>query len=31
LSTAAGKLDRVGVEYVSADDKFGIIALMRGY
>ena len=31
LSTAAGKLDRVGVEYVSVDDKFGVIALMRGY
>jgi len=31
LSTGAGKLDRVGVEYVSVDDKFDIIALMRGY
>jgi len=31
LSTAAGKLDRVGVEYVSIDDKFDVIALMRGY
>jgi len=31
LSTAAGKIDRVGVEYVSADDKFDVIALMRGY
>ncbi len=31
LSTIAGKIDRVGVEYVSADDKFDVIALMRGF
>ncbi len=31
LSTAAGKIDRVGVEYHSTDDKFDVIALMRGY
>ena len=31
LSTAAGQLDRIGVEYVSVDDKFDVIALMRGY
>jgi len=31
LSTVAGKIDRVGVEYVSVDDKFDVIALMRGY
>jgi len=31
LSTAAGKLDRVGVEYHLTDDKFDVIALMRGY
>jgi hypothetical protein len=31
LSTAAGKLDRVGVEYVAVDDKFDVIALAKGY
>ncbi len=31
LSTVAGKLDRIGVEYSFADDKFDVIALMRGY
>ena len=31
LSTAANKLDRVGVEYHSTDDKFDIIAVTRGY
>jgi len=31
LSTTAGKLDRVGVEYVADVDKFDIIAVTRGY
>ncbi len=31
LSTAGGKLDRVGVEYVAVDDRFDVIALMKGY
>jgi len=31
LSTAANKLDRVGVEYHSTDDKFDVIAVTRGY
>jgi len=31
LSTGPSKLDRVGVEYVAADDRFDIIALMQGY
>jgi hypothetical protein len=31
LSTTASKLDRLGVEYVAVDDKFDVIAFVRGY
>lgn len=31
LSVTANKLDRIGVEYVAADDKFDVVALNRGH